>query len=65
MYKPTEYEIAKIKQGEADIEAGRVYDWKEVEAEINEMIRVAKLKRAQQKGGANAGKVRRPALVAS
>jgi len=50
MYKLTAEDIEAIKQGEADIAAGRYYDWEDVKAEIDEMLRVAREEALKKKG---------------
>ena len=65
MYKPTEYEIAKIQGGLADIKAGRVVSWEDSYAQARKTLRVAFKEKTQQKGGVYAGEVRHPAVVVS
>ena len=62
MYKLSIEEKQKLDEGLAAIKRSEVCSWEEANAEAKEIIRVAKLK--ARKGGINAEKIRRPALVA-
>lgn len=65
MEKLTDYEKEIIRLGEEDFAAGRYSSLEEVEARLDEKIRVAKLMLKNKKKAARVKKVHRPLIVSS